>query len=182
MTTIDWITDLALLLVVFRQLRESRLDRTSYLIPLGIVAFVAYRYLDTVPTDGNDLVLIAALVTFGAALGIGAGACTRIRSRGGQLYIKAGVASACLWVLGMGTRMAFQLWVGHGGGADDVARFSAAHRITSEQAWVAAFVLMALAEVVARLATIYVRSRTATRERQPEAAGGRGTATVGRTS
>ncbi|MCZ0983318.1 hypothetical protein O1L60_41480 [Streptomyces diastatochromogenes] len=181
MTTTDWITDLALLLVVFRQLRESRLDRTSYLIPLGIVAFVAYRYLDTVPTDGNDLVLIAALVAFGTVLGIAAGVCTRIRSHGGQLYIKAGVAAAGLWVLGMGTRMAFQLWVGHGGGADDVARFSAVHRITSEQAWVAAFVLMALAEVVTRLVTIYVRGRMVTRERQP-VADGRGTATVGRAS
>ncbi|MFF0559328.1 hypothetical protein [Streptomyces sp. NPDC004266] len=37
-TRTDWITDLALLLVVFRQLREGRLTPKTFLIPLGIVA------------------------------------------------------------------------------------------------------------------------------------------------
>jgi len=31
MTTSDWITDLALLLIVLRQVRESRLDLRSFL-------------------------------------------------------------------------------------------------------------------------------------------------------
>ncbi|WP_314411741.1 hypothetical protein [Streptomyces sp. DSM 40484] len=166
MTTTDWLTDVALVLVVFRQLREGRLDLRSYLIPLGIVAFVASQYLHTIPTAGNDLVLIGALVGVGAALGVAGGVHTRIRGAGGHLFIKAGAVSAILWVLGMGARMAFQVWVDHGG-ADDVGRFSVTHDITTSQAWVAAFVLMALTEVVTRLATIFVRSRRATREPQP---------------
>ncbi|MEB8341919.1 hypothetical protein [Streptomyces endophyticus] len=158
MTTTEWITDIALILVVFRQLREGRLDWKSFLVPLGIVAFVAQQYLDSVPTGGNDLVLIGTLVAAGAALGIGGGVYTRIRVSGEHLLIKAGAVSAVLWVLGMGARMGFQLWTEHGGG-DDVARFSLTHHITSDQAWVAAFVLMALTEVVTRLATIFVRGR-----------------------
>ncbi|HET6858668.1 MAG TPA: hypothetical protein VFH94_16460 [Streptomyces sp.] len=159
MTTTEWITDIALILVVFRQLREGRLDLRSFLIPLGIVAFVAHSYLDSVPTAGNDLVLIAALMSVGAALGVAGGVYTRIRTAGEHVLIKAGAVSAILWVVGMAARMGFQLWVEHGGGADDVARFSLAHHITGDQAWVAAFVLMALTEVVTRLATIFVRSR-----------------------
>ncbi|MFE2163559.1 hypothetical protein ACFXB3_00510 [Streptomyces sp. NPDC059447] len=159
MTATEWITDAALILVVFRQLREGRLDRKTFLLPLIIVAFVAHSYLDTVPTDGNDLVLIAALMAVGAALGISGGIYTRIRALDGHLLIKAGAVSAVLWVVGMGARMGFQVWVEHAGGADDVARFSLAHHITGQQAWVAAFVLMALTEVVTRVATIYVRSR-----------------------
>lgn len=166
MTTTDWITDIALLLVVFRQLREGHLDAKSYLIPLGIVGFVAHSYLRAVPTEGNDLVLIGALVAVGAALGIAGGVYTRIRSAGAHLFIKAGAVSATLWVLGMGARMGFQLWVDHGG-ADDLARFSVAHQITSADAWVAAFVLMALTEVVTRLATIFVRGRLVTRAQRP---------------
>ncbi|WP_413755310.1 hypothetical protein [Streptomyces sp. MMBL 11-3] len=158
MTTTDWITDIALVLIVFRQLRESRLDLKSYLLPLGIVAFVASHYLHTVPTAGNDLVLIGALVAAGAVLGVAGGLYTRIRRTGDHLLIKAGAVSAVLWVLGMGARMGFQLWTDHGG-ADDVARFSVTHDITTGQAWVAAFVLMALTEVLTRLATIFVRSR-----------------------
>ncbi|MFJ3906308.1 hypothetical protein [Streptomyces sp. NPDC090025] len=159
MTTTEWITDIALVLVVFRQLREGRLDRRTFLIPLGIVAFVAYSYLDSIPTGGNDLVLIGALTAVGAALGIAGGIYTRIRAVDGQLLIKAGVVSAVLWIVGMGARMGFQIWVEHAGGADDVARFSLAHHITTSQAWVTAFVLMALVEVVSRVATIYLRSR-----------------------
>ncbi|MEV0095169.1 hypothetical protein [Streptomyces sp. NPDC050738] len=158
MTTTEWITDIALLLVVFRQLREGRLDLRSFLIPLGIVSFVAYSYLDTIPTAGNDLVLIGTLVAVGAALGVTGGIYTRIRTAGEHILIKAGAVSAALWVLGMGARMGFQLWVEHGG-ADSVGRFSITHHITGDQAWVAAFVLMALTEVVTRLATIFIRSR-----------------------
>ncbi|MFD8638465.1 hypothetical protein, partial [Streptomyces sp. NPDC059656] len=124
MTATEWITDAALILVVFRQLREGRLDRKTFLLPLIIVAFVAHSYLDAVPTDGNDLVLIAALTAVGAALGISGGIYTRIRALDGHLLIKAGAVSAVLWVVGMGARMGFQVWVEHAGGADDVARFS----------------------------------------------------------
>ncbi|MYV96723.1 hypothetical protein [Streptomyces sp. SID3343] len=169
MTNTDWITDILLVLVVFRQLREGRLDHKTFLIPLGIVAFVASHYLDSIPTGGNDLVLIGTLVAIGAALGVAGGVFTRIRSAGGHLLIKAGAISAVLWVLGMGARMGFQVWVDHGG-ADDVARFSLAHDITSSQAWVAAFVLMALTEVVTRVATIFVRSRLVAREQPVKAA------------
>ncbi|MFJ6504366.1 hypothetical protein [Streptomyces sp. NPDC091879] len=171
MTTSDWITDIALILVVFRQLREGRLDLKSFLIPLGIVTFVAHTYLDSIPTGGNDLVLVGTLMAAGAALGVAGGVYTRIRSAGGHLLIKAGAVSAILWVVGMGARMGFQLWVDHGGG-DDVARFSVTHHITSDQAWVAAFVLMALTEVVTRLATIFIRSRITPRA-QPAPVTGR---------
>ncbi|MEW2275477.1 hypothetical protein [Streptomyces griseofuscus] len=175
MTTTDWITDIALLFVVFRQLREGRLDAKSYVIPLGIVAFVAHSYLNSVPTAGNDLVLIGALVAVGAALGVAGGVYTRIRKVDAHLFIKAGAVSAALWVLGMGARMGFQLWVDHGG-ADDVARFSVAHHITTGDAWVAAFVLMALTEVVTRLGTIFLRGLMITREQRPSAVDGRSAA------
>jgi hypothetical protein len=180
MTTTDWITDIALVLVVFRQLREGRLDLKSYLLPLGIVAFVASRYLHTVPTAGNDLVLVGALTGAGAVLGITGGVYTRIRSADGHLFIKAGAVSAVLWVLGMGARMGFQVWADHGG-SDDVARFSVTHDITTIDAWVAAFVLMALTEVVTRLATVFVRSRRVTRLPQ-HPAGTRPTAALDRTA
>jgi hypothetical protein len=164
MTTTEWITDICLVLVVFRQLREGRLDLKTFLIPLGIVAFVADSYLDTIPTGGNDLVLVAALMAVGAALGIAGGVYTRVRSVGGHVLIKAGAVSAILWVLGMGARMGFQMWVEYGNGADNVTRFSVAHHITGDQAWVAAFILMALTEVVTRLSTIFIRGRMVSRE------------------
>lgn len=93
----------------------------------------------------------------GAALGVAGAVCTWIRSADGHLFIRAGAISAILWVLGMGARMRFQVWVEHGDSVE-VARFSTAHHITSSQTWVAALVLMAVTEVVTRLATIFIRS------------------------
>ncbi|MFJ7955730.1 hypothetical protein ACIQ62_05475 [Streptomyces sp. NPDC096319] len=162
MTFTDWLVDIALVLIVFRQLREGRLGPKSYLIPLGIVAFFASQYLDGIPTEGNDLWLVGVTAGVGAALGVAGGVFTRIRVLNGDLMIKAGAVSAVLWVLGMGSRLAFQLWVDHGGAAT-VGRFSVEHRITGEQAWVTALLLMAVAEVVARLATIYVRGQRVAR-------------------
>ncbi|MFG2115648.1 hypothetical protein ACGFRB_23975 [Streptomyces sp. NPDC048718] len=170
MTTTEWITDIILVLVVFRQLREGRLDLKTFLIPLGIVAFVAYSYLGAIPMAGNDLVLIGTLMAVGAVLGVAGGVYTRIRVAGEHLLIKAGVVSALLWIVGMSARMGFQVWVQNGGGAADVARFSATNHITSSQAWVAAFVLMALTEVVTRLATIFVRSRMVAHQQHPATA------------
>lgn len=158
MTTTTWIIDIALILIVFRQLREGPLGPKSYLLPLGIVTFVGCSYLDGIPTGGNDLVLIGALMGVGAVLGVAGGIFTWMRHSDGHVLIKAGAISAALWVLGMGARLGFELWVDHGGAAS-VARFSTDHRITSGDAWVAALVLMALTEVVTRLATIFVRSR-----------------------
>jgi thiamine transporter ThiT len=63
-----------------------------------------------------------------------------------------------LWVAGVGARIAFSQFAEHGGGAS-IYRFSAAHSITSMQAWVAALILMSFAEVMARLVTMWLRAR-----------------------
>jgi hypothetical protein len=75
----------------------------------------------------------------------------------GVVLARAGVPGAILWIAGIGSRTAFARYSSHGRGAA-IERFSIAHDITSAQAWVAALVLMALAEVIARLATIRLRA------------------------
>lgn len=162
MTTTDWILDIALLLLVLRQVRVTRIDRRFWLLPTAIVTWVAHSYLHGLPTAGNDLVLIVTFVLIGTALGIGGGLATRVWSDGHGVLVKAGGLAAVLWVLGMGSRMVFSVWSSHGGGPH-IAAFSAAHDITSGQAWVTAFVLMAFAEVGTRLATIMIRARLVAR-------------------
>lgn len=157
MTTTDYLIDIALLLVVFRQIREGRVDTRFVLVPLGIVGFVAHSYLHSIPTAGNDVLLIAALVVAGAVLGVAGGFATRVRFDGEHALARAGVVAVALWVLGMGARMAFQLYSDHGG-ARAIAHFSVVHDITSANAWVTAFVLMAMTEVATRIATIVARA------------------------
>ncbi|HXW79458.1 MAG TPA: hypothetical protein VEJ84_08160 [Acidimicrobiales bacterium] len=149
MTTTDYILDLALGMVLL-QVRGRKLTAFSLLLPFAIVVGAATTYLSSVPTAGSDLVLLVGCSVIGAVLGSLCAVFTSVGANpAGVLVSKARPVAAILWVLGVGARLAFQEYVTHGG-LTSLGRFSAAHDITSAQAWTAALVLMALAEVVAR--------------------------------
>ena len=84
-----------------------------------------------------------------------------------------------MWVGGVGARLVFAIAAGHGAGPA-IARFSIAHHITGSSAWVAALVLMALADVLTRLAVIYSRGRRLAAAPAAPAAAGRIPAAAGR--
>ena len=63
-----------------------------------------------------------------------------------------------MWIGGVGARLAFAIAAGNGAGPA-IARFSIAHHITGPAAWIAALVMMALADVLTRLVVIYLRGR-----------------------
>lgn len=157
MTLTDYLVTLALVLLIVRQLHGKRLTPVQLLWPLGLVGWAAVKYLHVVPTAGNDVALVAVCVTVGTVLGIGAGLTTRVR-RGpdGVPVATATGLAVLLWVLGIGSRLAFGLYAENGGGPA-IARFSTAHQITSAEAWVAALILMGLAEVVARTGVLALR-------------------------
>ena len=83
----------------------------------------------------------------------------RLDSTGRYALIKAGWASAGVWVLSMGGRFCFAVWASHGGGPS-LYRFSVAHDLSID-VWTAAIVLMALGEVLARTGLMVLRTRRA---------------------
>lgn len=158
MTFSDYLIDIALIGIVLLQVRGRRLTLRTLLLPIGLVGWAASAYLKSMPTAGNDLVLIGLCAAAGTVLGAGAGLTTRVtRSGDGTIVARAGFAAAGLWILGMGFRLAFQLYATHGGAAS-IGRFSITHHITTDQAWVAALVLMAILEALARTAVLAVRA------------------------
>lgn len=158
MSLSDYVIDIGLIALVLLQVRGRRLTTRAFLLPLVLVAWAAASYLHGIPTAGNDLPFVALATALGAALGVGAGLTTAVR-RGadGTAVAKAGAIAAALWVVGVGTRLAFQLYATHGGG-QAIGRFSVAHHITSSEAWVAALILMAFGEVAGRSAVLLVRT------------------------
>ncbi len=160
MTLTDYAIDIALIALVILQVRGRRITGRTLLIPVILVGWAASSYLHGIPTAGNDLVLIIGATAIGVTLGALCAVFTTVRAGSdGFPVAKAGMLAAVLWVIGVGTRLAFQVYVTHGGeGA--VERFSAAHSITTSEAWVAALILMAMGEVLARTGILALRART----------------------
>ncbi|MCW2528180.1 MAG: integral rane protein, partial [Pseudonocardiales bacterium] len=123
-----------------------------------IVAFTAHKYLTGLPSGGNDLALIGICLAAGIALGLVGGLITRVFTRDGQTFVQAGPGAASLWVASMGARLAFIVWITHSAGGAQLAHFSLDHSITGAGVWQTALVVLALSEVIVRIATIACRA------------------------
>jgi len=162
-----YVLNAILVLMVIRQIREHPLDLRSLAGPVLVVGTVAALFLHSVPTGGNDVLLYTACVAAGAAMGALAGLTTHLRRDGaGRALGRAGWLAAGLWITGVGARMAFAIAASNGAGPA-IARFSAAQQIEGKTAWVAALIMMALADVLTRLIVLYVRGRRLTSAAAP---------------
>lgn len=171
MSVTDYVIDILLILVIFRQVRPHELTPRAALLPLVLLAVAGIVYLRPFTLGGNDLALIGILVAVGIVLGALSGLADRIwRDDSGQLMFRAVTLSVIAWVIGMGFRFGFAYYAYHGGGPA-VASFSARHDITGADIWTTALVLMAFGQVLARLGVLQIRrvravSQPAPRHRQ----------------
>ncbi len=159
MSFTNYLIDSALVLLVLLQIKWRPLTTRSLIRPLAIVAVAVVSYFTTIPTAGNDLVLIVVLAAFGGLIGIGAGQATYVRRRAedGTVLARAGWLAGLFWVLGMGLRFVFLIWINSHTGAASLAQFSASHSITGAAAWTDALLAMAVFEVAGRSALLAVR-------------------------
>ena len=154
-----YVINAILILMVIRQIREHPLDLRSLAVPVLAVGCAAVLFLHSVPAGGNDMGLELTCVLAGAAMGAIGGLATRLRlDADGRPLGRAGWLAAGMWIGGVGARLAFAVAASNGAGPA-IAHFSIAHHITGSTAWVAALVMMALADVLTRLAVIYLRGR-----------------------
>ena len=161
MTTSDYLINAAFVLVVLRQARARRVDFRSLIAPLLAIVYVAHIYVHSLPTAGNDLVLVGALAAFGLSLGTASGIATQIRpGANGVALARVGWIAGVLLMVGICGRMVFVFVVTHG--AEPALRsFSVAQHIGAA-AWPVALVLMAVCEVLTRLTIVQVRGRRLT--------------------
>jgi hypothetical protein len=167
----DYVIDILLIVVIFRQVRPHELTPRVALLPLALLAVAGIIYLRPFTLRGNDLALILILAAVGIVLGTLSGLADRIWwDEGRRLMFRVSVISVLGWVAGMGFRFWFAFYAYHGGGPA-VASFSARHDISGADIWTTALVLMAFGQVLARLGVLQVRrvravSHAALRHRQ----------------
>jgi hypothetical protein len=137
-----------------------------------LVFLVAQRYVHSIPSAGNDLVLVGLLASVGVTLGILCGFATHVRAGDdGVALARVGRLAGGLLIAGICARMVFAI---RHGAEPAVRSFSVAHQIGAA-AWPVALVSMALCEVTARLVTVELRARglRAAQAPAPIAAGAR---------
>ena len=157
MSTTDYVIDILLILVIFRQVRPHELSPRAALLPLALLILAGIVYLRPFTLRGNDLILIVILAAAGIVLGTLSGAADSIwRDDQRRLMFRAGAVSVITWIAGMGFRFGFAYYAYHGG-ASSVASFSAHHDITGASIWTTALVLMAFGQVLARLGVLQGR-------------------------
>ena len=156
MSITDYVIDILLVLVIFRQVRPHELTLRTVVLPLVLLAVAGIVYLRPFTVRGNDLAVIVILTAAGIVLGGLSGLADSIWRDGRRLMFRAGAVSVITWVAGMGFRFGFAFYAYHGGAAS-VASFSARHDITGANIWTTALVLMAFGQVLARLGVLQGR-------------------------
>jgi hypothetical protein len=159
MTTSQLLLNLGILaLVLATNLGVRPIVRERFTRPILFMGIAAAVYLTNLPTQGNDL----GFELLGAVTGLGLGAFAATLSKvgtddQGRLVTRAGAAFAALWITVVAGRIAFAYGSDHLF-SHAIATFSRAHDITSSDAWVVMFVLMAFGMVIGRLVVLGVQA------------------------
>ena len=135
------------------------------LLPVVLVLVAGWFFLQDLSTTAGDARLELAGALVGVALGVAAAALMPVRRDGaGRIVTTAGVGYAVLWIAVIGGRIAFA-YSATGWASRSVGEFSMTQQITGAAAWTAAFVLMALAMVLTRVAVTAAHARIITGRR-----------------
>jgi hypothetical protein len=160
MTTTQWLLNAGLLIFILATNLGTRpVTRRRLILPIILAAVAGILMLSNIPTHGNDL----ALDYIGAGAGVGLGILAALLMRvelnaAGRVTSTAGLPYAVLWLLVIGGRVAFAESAS-GWASAGVRDFSISNSITGSDAWTAAFIIMALTMVAARVVTTYIRCR-----------------------
>jgi len=138
-------------------LGTRELNRRRFTLPLAVVAVVGWLYLRSIPTSAGDIKLITVIGAAGVLLGLAAGALMKVRpAADGSLVTVAGASYAAIWIAAIASRLLFAYGASHWF-APQIASFSRSAGIDSA-AYTAAFVVMALAMVLTRVAVTAFRA------------------------
>lgn len=76
--TTDYVIDILLIVVIFRQVRPRELTLHTTFLPLALLIVARIIYLKPITLQGNDLALIAILAIVGIVLGVISGRADKV--------------------------------------------------------------------------------------------------------
>jgi hypothetical protein len=148
-----------LAIILASDLGRRKVTTMRLIRPLIAVAIVIAIFMRSLPLDGNDPSLQLVGIGVGVICGLLAGALLPAEREGnGDVFTRGGLAYALLWVIISLARVVFvygtENWF-----TEAIIKFCIEYRISGPAVFANAFVLMALAMVLARTSVILMRSR-----------------------
>lgn len=167
---LNYVGSALLILAVFRQIRPAPMTVRNVAWPLVVVLAILLGFGShiTFSSQGNSMLMIVLGALSGVLFGVLCGLTTRVfAGTSGRPMAQAGTAAVVFWLLGMVGRLAFVVYVDHGG-APTVGRWTGALHMNAS-AWVPMLLFMALGEVLARTIALTVKMWVVARPRMPMA-------------
>ncbi|QAY66514.1 hypothetical protein [Paenibacillus protaetiae] len=161
MTTSTWISTIIIFLaLVLTSVGKREFRMFRLLLPLGILAYYGATYMQDVPTDGNNMLLLIVSVVIGLALGFILLKFTKVeRDAGtGKIYVIVGAGSVIIWVAAFLFRIIPIEWMTHH--PKQTYQFALDHQINLDIIG-PAFIIMTLAMVIVRVSGIRRRVKSA---------------------
>ena len=161
MSTFDYILGVGALVLILWNMRRHELTDRRLRRPVIIAAVVSISFLHAIPIGGADGVLVGLGVLVGISCGAISGLATRVErdAASGAVISVATPLAVAVTAGAFVSRMGFAVAATNGLGPA-IGRFSSQVGVDSAQAWIAALVLMAAADLVVR-ALILWRRRSA---------------------
>jgi hypothetical protein len=157
MSTLGYILGSAALVLVVWNMRRHELTDRRLRRPAIIATAVCISFLHGIPTSGADGALVVTGILLGIACGAVGALATRVeRGPDGGVVATGTPLAVGVTVVAFGGRMAFGFAAAHGLGPA-IARFSGDLGIHSAKAWIAALVLMAVADLAVRALILWRR-------------------------
>lgn len=158
MSTLDYLLGIAALALVLWNMRRHELTDRRLLRPVIIAAAICLSFLHGVPTSGADGALVALGIGAGVACGAIGGLATRVERDldSGLIVSVATPLAVIVTTAAFASRLAFAVAATNGLGPA-IGRFSHQVGIHSSEAWVAALVLMAAADLATRALILWRR-------------------------
>ncbi|MFG2992843.1 hypothetical protein ACGFZK_26705 [Streptomyces sp. NPDC048257] len=148
-----------LVIILSTDLGTRRVTNMRMLPPILAVVMALALFVHTLPIDGNDPSLQLAGIGGGIICGLVAAALLPAhRDAAGEVYTKGGIGYALVWTALSAPHVLFaygsQHWFSEG-----IVRFSTDYKLSGQAVYSNAFVFMALAMVLTRIAVLLNKRR-----------------------
>lgn len=151
----SWILIIALLLLAILQLKERKFTIRSLIIPIAILGYFSYEYIEPVPFKGINGWILTISIIGGIVFGILSYLSTKLYVRDGIKFVKCTLPYLFLWIINVGSKVFLAEYITKWNPTKSI-HFIIKHHI-NPNVISTSFMYFTIAMIVVRLICIYIK-------------------------